>query len=113
MHTWRQACLCSSLMPPSPVAQKLISGDRTANAVPGQSGLEGLSVRDTYPFQVKLFQVEMDFGAQLAEAKQRMHAPRQSNLGAVADTSASVAQDVIEDNDMGYITPTTQKAAKF
>ena len=74
-------------MPPAPVAQKVISGDRTADAVPSQSGPEGLSVRDKYPFQAKPFRAETDSDAQLAEARQRMHAPGQSNLGAAADTS--------------------------
>ena len=91
-------------MPPSPVASRPISGDRTADAIPDQNGPEDLSVREEYPFQV--FHEDV---AQLADAEQRNDAPGQSNLGVAADTSASVAQNVIAD-DTGYITPTRNVA---
>jgi len=105
MRTRRQARLRSSSMPPSPVASRPISGDRTADAIPDQNGPEDLSVREEYPFQV--FHEDV---AQLADAEQRNDAPGQSNLGVAADTSASVARDVIGDNDTGYITPTKNVA---
>jgi hypothetical protein len=119
------------------VAQRLITGDRTADAGSDLTGPEDLSVRDEYPFQAtpfhtetvsvalsaeatqrkhalgqsaKPFHTETVSVALSANATQRKHAPGQYNLGAAADTSASVAQDVISDDDTGYITPTKNVA---